>query len=163
MRRIPLILALFCLAALSFGLTPASSQQTTETFSVCQPDKTGYEKGVDVALKGFSAGDYSVFQDPIYDRGTGKLIGRSYGRATFVKVTKNTASFILETTFNIRDRGKIVTYNATRFAQLDKGKPEPVIGGTRQFANARGIASTTEGKCAPGKKGARIKFELILD
>jgi hypothetical protein len=162
MRRFLVLLVLLAVAVVTFS-SVASPQENAQTFSICLPDRSGYEKSVDVGAKGFSSGDYSIFQDPILDRESGELIGHSFGRSTIVKVTKGDATFILETTFHIPARGKVVTYDATRFSRLDKGKAEAVIGGTGEFANARGTASTTEGRCAPGKSGARIRFELILE
>ena len=78
MRKVGLLgaaVALLATGLVGGSLLPASSQGAqTETFTVCDKTRTGFQKSIDVGKKNFSAGDYIVKANPtsILKRETGR-------------------------------------------------------------------------------------------
>jgi Dirigent-like protein len=139
-------------------LTPASSQQAgTQTIRVCDQNKPGFNKHVDVGKKHFSAGDFNLFTDVLRNPKTGAKHGRDAGRLTLLK--RRNGSFILDATF-IFPTGKITVYGVSKFANFTKAA-FAVTGGTGRFRNAGGTLNLSGGKCN-GKAGLHLTLNLTL-
>jgi hypothetical protein len=141
------------------AMIPASSQEGGN-ITVCDQNRPGYNKDIDVGRNGFSPGDYSVFQDKLLNTQTGNGAGRLVGRLTFVKVFRkaNDVLFIADITTQLR-RGKISFYGAGRFGKFRTGLKLPVTGGTGAYSGAGGSVTGRNGKC-DGKPGIRLTFNL---
>ncbi len=89
---------------------------------------------VDVGKKGSSQGDYLVWDDPLKDVKTGKVVGRVLGTCTLVDVASQT--FDCGRVDYILKDGMIS--NGGPFS--GKGKPgeSPILGGTGKYANVHG-------------------------
>jgi hypothetical protein len=139
-------------------LTPASSQQArTQTIRVCDQNKPGFSKDIDVGKRGGFSGDYNLFTDVLLDPQTGDKRGRDVGRLTFVK--RRNGSFIADATF-IFPTGKVMIYGASRFANISK-TAFAVTGGTGRFSNASGTLRASGGRCN-GKRGLHLTLNLTL-
>ena len=144
------------------SILPAASQDTaTETFAVCDQNRSGFNKDVNLGKRAFGAGDYSVFTDPLLNPSNGNKVGKGVGRLTLVRaVGQQDGIFILDAT-HVFGRGKVSTYGSGRFSQLRTGVTFPVIGGTGKYRAVRGTMTGTAGRCR-GKSGIRITFRLRL-
>jgi hypothetical protein len=141
------------------AMVPASSQEGG-TIRVCDQNRPGYSKDIDVGRNGFSAGDYNLFRDRILSTQTGNSAGHVVGRVTFVKILykPNDVRFILDFTTQLR-RGKITVYGAGQFRKFRKGLKLPITGGTGAYSAAGGFVNVSNGRCG-GKAGVRLVFNL---
>jgi hypothetical protein len=141
-------------------MVPASSQQGGATITACVRNRGGYTKNVDVGKKRFSAGDYLLETDPLRNPESGKVVGHSVVKLTFVKLfpKRNDVLFIVDSTDRFA-KGKISTYGYGRFSAGRKGLKIAIIGGTGIYNQARGAALVKFGRCA-GKPGTRITYNL---
>jgi hypothetical protein len=139
-------------------LTPASSQQSgTQTIRVCDQNRPGFSRDIDVGKEGGFSGDYNLFTDVLLDPQTGDKRGRDVGRLTFVK--RSNGSFIADATFTF-PTGKVMVYGASRFANIQKAR-FAVTGGTGRFRNASGTLTLSPARC-DGKRGLNLTLRLTL-
>jgi len=141
------------------AMIPASSQEG-QTITVCDQNREGYNKDINVGKKGFSAGDYSLFRDKLWDTETGNRSGRLMGRLTFVKVLRkaNDVFFILDITTHLPG-GEITVYGDGKFGGFRNGLKFAITGGTGSYNQAQGAVLAKFGRC-DGKAGIRLTFNL---
>jgi hypothetical protein len=141
------------------AMIPASSQEGG-TITVCDQDRRGFNKDIDVGKNGFSPGDYSVFRDKLLDTQTGNSAGGLVGRATFVKIfrKRNDGLFIADVTTHLR-RGSITAYGTGKFRKFRTGLKFAITGGTGSYNQAQGAVLVKAGKCG-GRPGVRLTFNL---
>jgi hypothetical protein len=87
------------------AIVPAASQQPGTRFTVCDRNRGGYSKDVDLGKKGFSAGDQSMEVDTLRRPKTGAKVGRLVVSGTFVRVFRKPqdALFIVNFTATFRN------------------------------------------------------------
>jgi hypothetical protein len=139
------------------AVVPASSQQT-EAFTLCDQNRTGYERNIDVGREDFSPGDLFLFTDKLQNPRTGKGAARLVGKATYVKVRRRDALFIADIT-TIFPNGKISWYGSSWFESFRAGAKFVVTGGTGSYRGAQGSVIVENGRCR-GKRGLRLTFNL---
>lgn len=140
-------------------MVPAASQQGG-TITVCDQNRTGYNKDISVGKKGFSPGDFSVFTDKLLNPQTGRGAGRLVGRAVIVKVLRkpNDALFIADLTTYF-PKGKITWYGPGKFRGFRTGLKLAITGGTGIYNQARGGVIVKDAMCR-GRRGLRLTFNL---
>jgi hypothetical protein len=143
------------------AMVPAASQQPGTTFTVCDRNRGGYNKDVDLGKKGFSAGDQFLEVDTLRRLKSGAKVGRLVVRGSFVRVFRKQqdALFIVDFTATLRN-GKVSGYGYTRFSKFEReGGKFAIVGGTGSYNDVRGAVVVTGGRCG-GKPGAHIRFNL---
>ena len=143
------------------AMAPISSAQTTpthlEVFNVEGP----FEKDVDVAKPGFpTAGDYAVESQPLLDPADGTPIGRSLSQLTIVRALARgqDLEIVLNSTMRLV-QGDLLLNGGLRFSELLDGGAIAVVGGTGDFAGARGTAVFASGTVA-GKDGFVLSIDI---
>jgi hypothetical protein len=136
--------ALIGAGLLGASLLPAASQQV-RTIKVYEVERKGFERLVDVARKGFGAGDYIVATHPLYRTGTKKKVGRDNEHITIVKRLKQNARFRVSATFTFRG-GKLEAAGSSTLANLAGGAQFTITGGTGTYAGATGTILVRAGK-----------------
>jgi len=137
---------------------PAASQQGSRTIALCEPDRGGYDRFVDVGKKGFSPGDHALFVDRLYRRSNGTRWGKGVGSVTVVR-TKD-GLWLVDYTMATKG-GKISSDGFYRDSELRTGFKSPITGGTGAYDEARGTVALQRGKCKGGP-GLRFTLQLIL-
>lgn len=143
------------------AMVPAASQQGgPTTIRLCDQDRTGYERDVNVGRRGFSPGDSAVFIDRLLNPVTGDRAGRLVGKVVFVKLFRQPqdARFIADVTVSL-PRGKISLYGTARFREFRRGAKVAVVGGTGAYNRVRGAALLQQGRCR-GRSGIRLTLNL---
>jgi hypothetical protein len=145
------------------GMVPAvSQQQGTRTFTVCEQFRTEYLKEIDVAKKGFSAGDTLLFANKVVNPQTGKGRGRLAGKAVIIRrfPKREDASFIADFSF-LFPKGKLSIYAAGQESDLLRRQVKfGITGGTGIYSRVRGEVVSEFGKCR-GKRGASYTLDLV--
>lgn len=165
-RRFAVAIAGVAIAVLGFTLQlPAQSQTpppTTRQIVVFSTD-AGFLKEVDVAAKGFSAGDYNVGSDPLLDPESGEKVGREVFKLSFVRLfpKQNDVLFIGDFEVSLPE-GSLVVYGATRFSEIQEGATFAVIGGTGEYAQVRGSVVIKSGKVS-GTTGRFLTFDITTE
>jgi hypothetical protein len=143
------------------AMVPAASQQPETTFTLCDRNRGGYSKDIDVGKQGFSAGDYFVEVDTLRRPKSGAKVGRIVVKTTFVRVFRKQqdARFIVDFQATLPN-GKITGYGSARFSSFQKGGSKfAITGGTGTYNEVRGGAIVRSGRCG-GKAGVIITFNL---
>ena len=143
------------------AMVPAASQQQGTTFTVCDRNRGGYNKDVDLGKKGFSPGDQFLEIDTLRRPKSGAKVGKLVVRGSFVRIfrKRDDALFIVDFTATFRN-GKISGYGYTRFSNFQaQGGKFAVVGGTESYNDVRGAVVVKSGQCG-GKPGTRITFNL---
>ena len=166
MRKISVALVAGLVMGLIFGAMalPATSQGPNErtTITVFDPNKTDYSKDIDQGKKGFSAGDWNVSVEKLFDPETCERDGNAIIRFVLVRsLGRNDGNFIVDFTHQRAD-GRITAYSAGRFSQFEGGFAFPVTGGSGAYRDATGEVSLEEGVEACDKKGSMLTFDLAL-
>lgn len=146
------------------GLQPAVSQAPGNvTLTYFDPRATDFEKQIDEGRKGFSAGDWSVIKDRVFDPDTCAKAGDFLGRFTFVKaVGRNNGYFIVDASVLTPD-GKLTVYWPGKFSEFESlaaGGGGAITGGTGIYAGAGGTITVEEDVQMCEKTGAVITIEL---
>jgi hypothetical protein len=143
------------------AMVPAASQQPGTSFTLCDRNRGGYSKDIDVGKQGFSAGDYFVEVDTLRRPKSGAKVGRIVVKTTFVRVFRKQqdARFIADFQAAFPN-GKITGYGSARFSSFQKGGSGfAITGGTGTYNEVRGGAIVRNGRCG-GKAGVLITFNL---
>jgi hypothetical protein len=145
------------------AMVPAlPQQQGTTTFTVCEQFRTEYLKEIDVAKKGFSAGDTILFANRVVNPQTGKGRGRLVGKAVIIRrfLKREDASFIADFSF-LFPKGKVSLYAAGQESDLLRRQAKfGITGGTGSYSRVRGEVVSEFGKCR-GKRGARYTLNFV--
>jgi hypothetical protein len=156
-RLFGVVVSALTAGVLGFTLVPAQSAgEGEEVMRVCDPNRAGFNKDIDVGDQGFSAGDYSVFADKVKDTRTGRKAGHLYGHLTFVRPRGNRDAALIGDVVLFTPTGKISAQIAGRFSDFEKGTSFPVTGGAGHFAHATGSVFVKNGPC-DGVPGIRLK------
>ncbi len=143
------------------AMVPAASQQPGTTFTVCDRNRGGYNKDVDLGKRGFSPGDQFLETDTLRRPKSGDKVGKLVLRGSIVRIfpKQQDALFIVDVTTTFRN-GKVSGYGYSRFSKFQgEGAKFAVVGGTGRYNNVRGAAVVKSGRCG-GKPGTRITFDL---
>lgn len=156
-RRFGVIAATAAVALVAFTLLPAHSNGNgEEVMNICDQNRPGFSKDVDVGDEGFSSGDYSVFADKLLYSKSGKKAGHLIGKITFVRPVSDRDAVIHGDVLIFMPTGKLSVTFGGRFGDFEKGISFPVTGGAGHFAHATGSVFLKSGPCN-GKPGIRLR------
>ena len=148
------------------SLQPAVSQAPGgRTLTFFDPNATDFEKNINVGRRGFSAGDWSVIKDSLFDPETCEKSGTFLGRFTFIKaVGGNDGFFMLEGGALLSD-GRVTFSWPGRFTDFGQADAPPtqgaaVTGGTGAYEGAGGSVLVQEDQQMCEKRGAIISVDL---
>ena len=166
MSRLRVLLGTTAIVAVGMlvgSLIPAASQEAgsaLSTFKACEYNAKGFDHEIDVDDDGeLSSGDYSVFEENLYEPGSGDKIGRDLGTFTFIRpLGREDGVFHVTITFTFPE-GRIATQGGAKFSNLGDGINLPITGGTRGYRNARGEIQVQEGRCND-KRALKLRFEV---
>jgi hypothetical protein len=144
------------------AMVPAASQQPRTTFTVCDRNRGGYNKEIDVGRNGFSAGDGILEVDTLRRPKSGAKVGRLVLRATVVRVFRRQQDSLVVGDFTATFRnGKITAYGHATFRKFQaEGAKFAITGGTGSYNDVRGVVVVRLGQCG-GKLGTRSTFNLV--
>jgi hypothetical protein len=160
LRIVAGVTALVSVGMLLGGLLPASSQGASD-FRACEYNRRGTTVEVDADDSGdFSAGDYSLEHDPLFEPGTNdRRIGKAVFELDFVKLRgRRDAIFHALGTF-LFQRGRITGQTFSKFRNVRDGITVAITGGTGGFRNASGQITVQQGRCN-GKGALKFHFQL---
>ncbi len=143
---------------------PISSAQIGPTHLDVFAVEGPFEKDIDVGKPGFpSAGDYAVESQPILDPADGSSVGRSLSELTVVRPVSQgqDLEIVLDSTLRLAD-GDLVLDGGLRFSESFTGGQIAVVGGTGDFAGARGMVTFTAGT-VDGKDGFFLSIDIVTD
>jgi hypothetical protein len=151
------------LAVLSVAV-PAGSQppQQRNTIALFDPDRTNFERFVNVGSKRFGPGDTILFVDNQLDPDTCERAGKLIGRLLVVQVFGEEDARILgEFTLTLPD-GKIVAGGAARFSEFAQTEIAvfAVTGGTDAYRDVSGDVRIQEDVEMCGRRGALTTIDL---
>ena len=147
------------------GLQPAVSQAPgNTTLTYFDPRATDFEKQIDEGRKGFSAGDWAIIKDRVFDPETCNKAGEFLGRFTFVKAAGRNDGYFLVDAGILTPDGKLTFYWPGRFTEFEdasaQGAGGAVTGGTGIYTGAGGTITVEEDVQMCEKTGAVITIEL---
>jgi hypothetical protein len=99
-----------------------------------------FEKDIDLGKHGFpTAGDYAVESQPLLNPADGTTVGRSLTLLTIVRPVSGGQDFeiVLASTLRL-EGGALMLQVGLRFSELFAGGTVAVVGGTGDYAGARG-------------------------
>ena len=146
-------------------LQPASSQAPGgRTLTFFDPNKTDFEKELNVGSDRFSPGDSALTKDSIYDPETCEKNGTFLGRFTFVKNQGQDDGFFLLDAGLILEDGKLTLYWPGRFTEFENPEAQgiggAITGGTGAYDGAGGSLVVEEDVEMCDRKGALVTVEL---
>lgn len=157
-RALGVVAAAIAVAVLGATLLPAYSQsKDEEVTNVCDQNRPGYSRDIDVGEDGFSAGDYSVFADKLLFSRSGKKAGRLVGQLTVVRPVSNRDAVITGDVLIFTPAGKLSVKFGGRFSDFEKGTSYPVTGGAGHYQHATGSVFLKSGPCN-GRPGIRLRI-----
>ena len=166
MRKVAAALAFAVLVGgfLIGNLQPAVSQAPgNQTLTFFDPRATDFEKEIDEGRKGFSAGDWSVIKDRVFDPDTCAKAGDFLGRFTFIKSSGRNNGYFLVEAGVITPDGKLVFDWPGKFSDFENPSPTTggaITGGTGIYTGAGGTITVEEDVQMCEKTGAVITIEL---
>ena len=146
-------------------LQPAASQAPGgTTLTLFDPNKTDFEKEINEGRQGFSAGDWTVIKDSVYDPETCEKNGTFLGRFTFVKAQGEQDGYFLLDAGVILEDGKLTVYWPGRFSEFETPE-DPAIGGaitggTGAYEGQGGTMTVEEDVEMCEKRGALVTVHL---
>lgn len=155
-------IGLIAVVALGIGIQlPARSQTPSPTTQIVVfSTDAGFLKEVDVGAKGFSAGDYSVGNDPLLDPDSAGKVGREVFKLTFVRLFRKQNDVLFIGDFKVSlPEGSLAVYGAARFSEIQDGATFAVVGGTGDYAQVRGSVLIKSGEVS-GKTGRFLTFDI---
>jgi hypothetical protein len=152
--------ALVSVGLLFGGLLPASSQGASD-IRACEYERRGTDVEVDAdGSGGFSAGDYSLSHDPLFQPGTNdRRIGKVVVHLDFVKLKGQQDAIFHAVGTWLFENGRITGQTFSKFSNVRKGITAAITGGTGAYRNASGQITVQEGRCN-GKQGLRFHVQL---
>lgn len=173
MRRIPTAIAVVvvAVAALSTFLPTAGTaqqQQPAETFTVFSPDRCCFQKFIDHAPKGPSAGDRHLYRGELIDPETGEQVAVTRDHHVYSKFFKRNGKvndvLLLIDAWDEFEDGEIVLSGSIRGSQVasPEGATIAIVGGTGRYSRARGTVTGKAGEYN-GEHGLLLTFEIFLD
>lgn len=147
---------LLMVCATAFTATPpaAAHDLDTERFQVTL--RGGSEHYEDVGRRGPSIGDYFVFREKVFHRGS--RVGRDNGHCTLTRAGAENFAFACTVTVLLRGRGQIALQGLFAYRRgAPGGDPTLAItGGTGLYNHASGTATLDERRDGP----ARLRFDM---
>ncbi len=142
---------------------PAGSQQPQQrtTLTFFDPNRTNWEKFVDVGRGDFSPGDTILFVDAQFDPETCDRVGTLVGRLTISRLLgRENAWTIGDFTLKL-PAGKIMASGAAKFAEFDQTERAvfAVTGGTDAYRDVSGDVSIQEDVRMCDRKGALVTID----
>ena len=153
------VVASLAIGLLLGGLSPSSLAQTQiQVFEF-----PAWFRDVDLGRAGQSPGDLRLGVSDLLDPSDEEVLGRAIVRGTVVKSRGggDDVTFILDVTAQLGS-GDIVFYGGLQVSELnsDTGAVLSVIGGTGDFAGAKGTVTIVSAEVA-GQEGFMWTFDLI--
>lgn len=164
-ERFLAVMGFVVIAALGITLhSPARSQTPPPNREIVVfSTDAGFLKEVDVAAKGFSAGDYNVGSDPLLDPETGEKVGTEVFKLSFVRLFQKQNDVLFIGDFKVSlPEGTLAVYGAARFSEIQNGATFAVVGGTGDYAQVRGSVVIKSGEVA-GQSGRFLTFDLTTE
>lgn len=161
-------LAVSTLAALVLGAgaMPAISQPPEErtTISWFDPNKTDFEKSLNLGGKGFKPGDMQLIKDTMFDPETCEKAATLLLRFQVVKLAGNNDAFFVDDGALLLPDGKLTIYFPGKFSEFESenGAAGAVTGGTDAYKDATGEFRLTEDQQMCDRKGSLITADLVL-
>lgn len=131
------LVAVVGVAVANLALSPASSQGTSNRFTVTFPNSSP-DHVIDIGKKGFSPGDVFIFRGNLTR--SGKKVGYIWAKASILR-TKSGLS-LAEATFHILGKGQLTAQGRIYFNRKDQGKLA-ITGGTGDYGRASGHVRST--------------------
>lgn len=143
---------------------PVSSQSPAQrtTLTLFDPNKTNWEKDIDLGRKGDSPGDMNIFVDPMFDPETCEKAGMVLGQFQVSKfVGKRDAWFHIDLTWRLPD-GSLQTQHGGRFTDFEDPLRQrfALIGGSGAYRDATGEVTLVEDVERCGKRGALFTLDI---
>ena len=165
MKRVLSVLVTVCLVGgvLLVNLETASSQAPGNTITFFDPNATDFEKDINEGRKGFSAGDWSVIKDTMFDPETCDKAGTFLARFTFIKSAGRDNGFFTFDGGVILPDGKLTMYWPGKFSEFeDPGAAGggAITGGTGAYSGVGGDFTVEEDVQMCEKNGALITIDL---
>jgi hypothetical protein len=166
-RSVVFIALAIAAAGIAGIVAPAVSQAPDErTITLFDPNRTEFERFVNVGPRAFSPGDAVLFKEVVLDPRTCDVAGRIVGRLTFHQILSEedeNALALLDGGFRLSE-GRIMFYGPIRLSEFGQARPFTAItGGTRAYKDVSGQGTINEGVSRCGKNGALITLDLSLD
>lgn len=159
-----LVVSAIGLWVFSAGSVSSQAPPARTTLTFFDPNKTNFEKFIDVGREDFSPGDYSIFIENLKDPDTCEGAGKIIGKFTISKVVgRENAFFVVDFGFRLPD-GTITGYHAGKFSDFasDTRNHLAVTGGTQVYEDATGEFTLDEDTQMCGTRGALITVDLLL-
>lgn len=148
------------------GVMPAVSQPPEQrtTLTWFDPNKTDFEKGMNLGGKGF-AGDMAVVKDSFFDPESCEKAGTVLLRFQAVKAIGDNDGFFLTEGGLLLPDGKLTLSIPGRFSEFEAegGAAGAVTGGTDAYRDVTGQIHVVEDQEMCGRKGAVITADLVLE
>ncbi len=127
------------------------------------PNRTDFEKELNLGGKGFGAGDMALIKDSMFDPETCEKAATALLRFQVVKrAGRNDAFFLTEGGLLLPD-GKLSLSFPGRFSEFVTGASGAITGGTDAYKDVTGDFSVTEDQKMCDKRGAVITADLVLE
>jgi hypothetical protein len=131
------VFAVIGVAVANLALSPASSQVTSNRFTVTFP-KSRPDNVIDIGKNGFSPGDMFIFRGKLTR--AGEAVGRIWAKATFLRRKGSLA--LAEANFRIFGKGQLAAQGRIYFERRDQGKLA-ITGGGGDYRRASGTVRST--------------------
>lgn len=149
--------------AIGVIVVPAGSQQPPErvTLTFFEPNKSGWERFVDVGRPSGSPGDQVLFIGAELDPETCERVGRLVGHITLSKPLPEDGWFVGQFTLYLPD-GKIIASGSAKFSEFAQQEKAvfAVTGGTEAYRDASGQVSFQEDVTLCDRKGSLTTVDI---
>lgn len=165
MKRATILVVLAVSGVLAAGaVMPAISQPPQERVTITwfDPNKTDFEKNLNLGGKGFGAGDMALIKDSLFDPETCEKAGTALLRFQVIKRAGREDAFFLTDGGVLLPDGKLSISFPGRFSEFVTGASGAVTGGTEAYKDVRGDFSVTEDQRMCDRNGAVITADLLL-
>jgi hypothetical protein len=143
------VIAVIGVVVANLALSPASSQVTSNRFTVSFP-KSRPDNIVDVGRNGFSPGDMFIFRGNLTR--SGKRVGRIWAKATILRRKEGLS--LAEANFRIFGKGQLTAQGRIYFQRGDQGKLA-ITGGGGDYRGAGGTVRST------AYKKVKLHFRIV--
>jgi hypothetical protein len=143
------VIAVVGVVVANLALAPASSQVTSNRFTVTFP-KSRPDNIVDVGRNGFSPGDMFIFRGNLTR--SGKRVGRIWAKATILRRKEGLS--LAEANFTLFGKGQLTAQGRIYFQRGDQGKLA-ITGGGGAYRRASGTVRST------AYKKVKLHFRVV--